>query len=215
MLNKQWTTALVLLLLVPLVFALEGVLFNLIDPERAAGHPDYASNFHLLSQMRMTCFFTSLAVVGVLWVLVCLMVIRAKKRSPAWLPLAIFGPFGFAVLATLNSRAPVENDRYAQFVGKMNGLVRAAYEVGAFVLIWMVAYEAMVAKRILMIMYQAAVTEMSTGQIMDVQNASSGMWAFSEGNEVMYFVILLYLLRPMVVSAISELAKTMGSPKAG
>lgn len=215
MINKQWVMALVLLLLIPLVFALNGFLFNLIDPESAAGHPDYARNFHLLTQLLVACFFTCLAAVGVLWIAACLLVIRSKKRSPVWLLLAVFGPFGFAVLATLSSRVTVETDRYARFVGKMNGLVRAVYEVGCFVTIWIVAYEAMVFKRMLIILYQAAISGMSMAQIMDVQNASSGMWAFSEGNAVMYFVVLLYLLRPMVFSVIERFAGTMGTPKAG
>lgn len=211
MINKQRIAALVVLLLIPLVLALNGLMFNLIDPERAAGHPDYARNYHLLTELRITCFLASLAIVAVLWFVVCLLVIRSKGRSPFWLLLAMLGPFGFAVLATLNSRTPADIDRYARFVGKMNGLVRAAYELCAFVLIWMLAYQAMLLKRVLMIMYQAAATGVSTAQIIDVQNASSGMWAFSEGNEVMYFVILLYLLRPMIFSGIHGVVTKVGS----
>jgi hypothetical protein len=49
---------------------------------------------------------------------------------------------------------------------------------------------------------------------MSIRDASGGMWAFSEGNEVMYFVILLYLLRPMVFSIVARVASTMASPSA-
>lgn len=213
MINKQWIVALVLLLLMPLLLVLDGFLLNVFNPELAAGHPDYVRNYHLLNELRIASFLACLAVVAVLWVVVCLLVIRSKKRSYFWLPLAVFGPFGFAVLATLGSRTHADTDRYARFVGKMNGLVRAAYEIGIFVIIWMLAYEAMVLKRILMIMYQAAVTGISTAQIMDVQNASGGMWAFSEGNEVMYFVILLYMLRPMIFSMASRVAETAVTTK--
>lgn len=38
---------------------------------------------------------------------------------------------------------------------------------------------------------------MSVAQIIDIQNASSGMWAFAEGNEVMFLVVVLYLIRPI------------------
>jgi hypothetical protein len=67
----------------------------------------------------------------------------------------------------------------------------------------------MVLKRTLMIRHEAAITGLSTAQIMDLQNASGGMWAFAEGNEVMYLVILLYLLWPIVFSIVGRVA----SPK--
>jgi hypothetical protein len=56
----------------------------------------------------------------------------------------------------------------------------------------------MILKRNLMIWYQSATTGVSTAQIIAIQDASSGMWAFGEGLEVMFFVILLYLLRPIL-----------------
>jgi hypothetical protein len=71
----------------------------------------------------------------------------------------------------------------------------------------------MVLKRTLIIRYEAATTGVSTAQIIDIQNASSGMWAFGEGMEVMYFVVLLYLLRPIVFRIVGHLAATMASPK--
>ena len=67
-----------------------------------------------------------------------------------------------------------------------------------FLIIWELAYQGMVLKRNLMIMFESARTGISTTQIINVQNASSGMWAFSEGLEVMYLVVLLYLLWPSV-----------------
>ncbi len=50
MTKKQWVVAIVLLLLIPAVLMLGGMIFNLINPEIAAGHPNYVRNFHLLSQ---------------------------------------------------------------------------------------------------------------------------------------------------------------------
>jgi hypothetical protein len=214
MMKKQWVVALVLLLLIPLVFALGGILYNLINPEIAAGHPNYARNYQLLSLLKNLCFFASLAVAGVLWVLACLLVIRSKKRSYLWLLLAALGPLGFAALATLNDRAALVTDSYTQFVRKLNWLVRAGYEVCSFVIIWEFAWQAMVLKRALMIRYEAAATGVSIAQIIDVQNASSGMWAFGEGMEVMYFAVLLYLLRPIVFRIVAHVAATVASPKA-
>src|ERR1700760_4207780 len=106
MIKKQWIAALVLFLLIPLVVALGGMLFNLVNPEIAAGHPNYVHNYHPLSLLRGTSFWGSVAVVAVLWLLVCLLVIRSKQRSHLWLVLALLGPFGFAVLAMLNDRVP-------------------------------------------------------------------------------------------------------------
>jgi hypothetical protein len=152
--------------------------------------------------------------VAVLWLLVCLLVIRSKKRSPLWLFMAALGPFGFAVLAMLNDRAPAETDSYARFVRNLNRFVRVGYELCTFVIVWVLAEEGMVFKRTLMIRHEAAITGMSVAQIIDRQNASSGMWAFAEGNEVMYLVILLYLLWPIVFNMVGRVAATTASPKA-
>jgi hypothetical protein len=214
MIKKQSVAALVLLLLIPLVLALGGLLFNLIHPEIAAGHPNYARNYHLLSLLKNMSFWASVAGVAVLWLLVCLLVIRSKKRSHLWLFLAALGPFGLAVLAMLHDRAPAETDWHARFVRKLNWFVRAGYELCTFVIIWVLAYEAVVLKRTLMIRYEAATTGVSTAQIIATQNASSGMWAFAEGNEVMYLVVLLYLLWPIVFNIVGRVAANMASPKA-
>jgi len=212
--KKQSVLALVLLLLIPFVLILGGRLFSLIDPEIAAGHPNYVRNYHLLSQLKISFFWASLAAVAVLWMLVCLLVIRSRKRSLLWLFLAALGPFGFAVLAMLNDRSSAEPDRYTRFVRNMKWFVRVAYELCTFVVIWVLAYEAMALKRTLMIHYEAATTGVSTAQIINLQNASSGMWAFAEGNEVMYLVVLFYLLRPVVFRIVCHVAATMSPPRA-
>jgi hypothetical protein len=214
MMKKQWVVALVLFLLIPLELKLGGMLFSLINPESAAGHPNYVQNFHRLSLLKHMALWGSEAGVFVLWLLVCLLVIRSKKRSPLWLFMAALGPIGFAVLAMLNDRAPAEADSYARFVRNLNWLVRAGYEICIFVLAWVLAYQGMVFKRNLMIRHQAAVTGMSVAQIMDQQNASSGMWAFAEGNEVMFLVILFYLLWPIVFNIVGWVAGATVASKA-
>ena len=213
MIKKQSLMALVLLLLIPLVLVLGGMLFSRINPEVAAGHPNYVQNYQRLSLLKHMSFWASVAAVAVLWLLVCLLVIRSKKRSHLWLFLAALGPFGFAVLAMLTDRAPAETGRYVRFVRSLNRFVRVGYELCTFVIVWVLAYEAMVLKRTLMIRYEAATTGVSIAQIIDRQNASGGMWAFAEGNEVMYLVVLLYLLWPIAFSVAGRVAATMASPE--
>ena len=214
MMKKQTVIALVLLLLIPVVLRLGGWLFSLINPEIAAGHPDYVRNYHFLSLVKHMSMWGSFVAVAILWLLVCFLVIRSKQRSLWWLFFAALGPFGFAILSMLNDRAPAEMDRYARFVRSLNWFVRAGYEVFTFVVIWLLAYQGMVLKRNLMILYQSATTGMSSAQIIDQQNASSGMWAFAEGNEVMYLVVLFYLLWPIVFNIAGRVATAMASPKA-
>jgi len=211
--KKQTVAAVALLLLIPVVLMLGGLLFSLINPEIAAGHPNYERNFHLLSLVKIMTIWATAAVVTVLWVLVCLQVIRSKKRSAAWLLLAALGPFGLAVLAMLGDRETSETDPYSAFVRNLNGFVRGGYEVCTFVIAWILAYEAMVVKRALMIRYEAATTGSSVAQVMDRHNASGGMWAFAEGLEVMFLVVLLYLLRPVVFNVVSRVTGIKTPPK--
>src|SRR5580704_11987157 len=188
MIKKDSLVALVLLLSIPLIMGIGGVASNLINPEIAAGHPNYARNFHMLSLLKMTTFFASLAGVAAVWIVACFLVLRSKKRSRFWLLLLPFGPLGFAVLSMLNDRAPAEPDRYALFLRKMKWWVFIGYELCSFAVLWELAYESMVLKRTLMIWYESVTTGVSPAQIMDIQNASSGMWAFGEGMEVMFLV---------------------------
>lgn len=237
--KKEWLAALVLLLLIPVVLRLGGVLFSLINPEIAAGHPNYVRNYHLLNLLRLSMMWGSGLVVLVLWVLVCLLVIRAKKRSAAWLVLAVLGPLGLAILAMLNDRETtndretlngpketdgratanggeaVETDRYSRLVRKMHWLVRAGYEVCSLFIVWELAWEGMILKRAVMIRLEAARTGMTVAQVIDLHDASGGMWAFSEGLEVMFFMVLLYLLRPLLFNLVARVvATTRPSPKA-
>ena len=213
MMKKQTVVALVLLLLIPVVSMLGGFLFSMINPEIAAGHANYVRNYHLLSLVKNMAFLASGAVVVILWLLICFLVIRSKERSSLWLFFAALGPVGFAILAVLNERAPAETDRHARFVRSLNRFARVGYEVCTFVVIWLLAYQAMVLKRNLMIMYQSAITGISTSQIIATQNASSGMWAFAEGIEVMFMVVLFYLLRPIVFNIVGRVTATMASLK--
>jgi hypothetical protein len=213
--KKQSVVALVLLLLIPVVTVLGGIGFSLIDPERAAGHPDYVRNYHMLSMLKMGLMYGSMACVWVLWLLVCILVVRSKNRSYLWLFMAALGPLGFAVLASLNDRTATEIDSYTRFLRKMNWYVRAGYEVLSFVVIWELAWQAMILKSSLQIRYESFTTGVSIEQINAVRDASSGMWAFGEGMEVMYLAVLLYLLRPFVFRVVAYVVTPMVGRRAG
>ena len=213
MFKRDYGLAVVSFLLIPVVVVAGGMLINFINPEIAAGYPNYVRNFWLLNLAKkffmLAVFLASMG----LWFLTCFFLVKSKQQSYAWLVLAMLGPVGFIILTMLKDKAPALGDLHQQFVGKLKLYLRVAYVLCFFVLVWVVAYQGMVLKRDLMIMHQAAVTGMSTAQIIDQQNASSGMWAFSEGNEVLYLVVLFYLLRPICFNAIGHLPKSGASAK--
>ena len=90
--KKQYFVALALLLAIPVVLVLGGALFSFINPEIAARTSNYVRNWHLLHMLKMMVLWATAAVAFVLWLLVCLQVIRAKNRSAAWLVLTNSAP---------------------------------------------------------------------------------------------------------------------------
>jgi len=213
MMKKEWVLAVVLLMLIPVVLMLGGALFSFINPEIAAGHANYVLNYQLLNLVKKMVILGTAGTVLLLWVLVCLQVIRAKKQSLSWLVLAALGPFGLAILAMLNDKNAVATDPYSQFVRKMHWLVRTGYELCTVAIVWELAYEGMVLKRAVMERIEAARTGMSVAQVVDLHNASGGMWAFAEGLEVLFFLVLLYLLRPVVFNLLWRMFATTAAPK--
>jgi hypothetical protein len=207
MFKKHYVLAIFSFLLIPAVAVLAAMLFNSINPEIAAGHPNYERNFRLLTLAKNLSMLAALLVNVGLWFLTCFFLVKSKKQSYRWLPLAMLGPFGFIILTILSDNAPAHGDLYQQFVGKLKIYLRVAYELCIFVVMWVAAYQTMVLKRNLMIMYEAATTGTSTAQIINQQNASSGMWAFSESLEVLYLVVLFYLLWPICFNVVGHLPK--------
>ena len=65
-----------------------------------------------------------------------------------------------------------------------------------------------------MIRYESATTGNATAQIIAAQNASSGVWAFSEWIETMYVVVLLYMIWPIVFNRVSGVVPSMAPRKA-
>ena len=214
MIKKQLLVALLLLLLIPVVMLGGGFLFSLINPEIAAGHPNYVRNWHLLNSLKTGVIWGMFGTVFALYLIGSYLVIRSKHQSSLWLLLAALGPLGFAILSVLNDRAPSQNDRYSRFLRSMHWSLRVGYEVVSFVVIWTLAWNIMLLKRYAMIKYQSITTGMSTAQIMAIQDASSGMWAFAEGLEIMFFVIVLYLLRPILFNLVARIATPKPVPTA-
>jgi hypothetical protein len=206
MIKKQLLVALLLLLLIPVVMLGGGFLFNLINPEVAAGHSNYVRNWHLLNQLKSLVMLAMFASVVALYLLGSYLVIRSKHQAGIWLILALLGPLGFAILSVLNDRAPSQTDRYSRFLRSMNWFLRAGYEILSFVLICELSWQLMILKRNLLIHYQSVITGVSPAQIIATQNASSGMWAFGESLEVMFFVIVFYLLRPILFNLTARIA---------
>jgi len=71
----------------------------------------------------------------------------------------------------------------------------------------------MVLKRNLMMLYEAATTGTYTAQIINQQNASSGIWVFSESLEVLFLVVLFYLLWPIGFNVVGRLLRLWPSSK--
>ena len=213
MFKRPYVLAIVSFLMIPAVTVLAGILINSIDPEIAARTSNYERNYRLLNLAKTLSVLAVLLVIMGLWFLTCFFLVKSKKRSYGWLPLAMFGPFGLIILTMLSDNASAPGDLYQQFIGKLKIYLRVAYELGFFVVVWVGAFLTMVLERDLMIIYEAATTGASTAQIIDQQNASSGMWAFREGLEVLFLVVLFYLLWPICFNAVGRLPRLWTSAK--
>jgi hypothetical protein len=111
--------------------------------------------------------------------------------------LAVLGPLGFMLMTLLPDKAPAPADLYQQFIRRQGLYLRIVYEILFFVAIWNIAYESVVVLSYFLILAEAARTGNSIAQIVDVQLASSGMWAFSEGMEECFLMVMIYLLWPL------------------
>lgn len=98
MIRKYYGLSVLVLLLIPLAAMLAAGLFDAINPELAAGHANYARNYALLEHLRNGISLAALALLGSLWLLAGIWLLRAKSRRRAWLWLALAGSLGFAAL---------------------------------------------------------------------------------------------------------------------
>jgi hypothetical protein len=202
--KRDSVLALVCYLAIPAVVMASGALFRLIDPEMARGRATYVRDYQLLELARLGALGAAAGLALVLWISCCYLVLKSRQRSLGWLALAVAGPFGFIVIGALEDRSPAPGDRYQQLIGGMKTYWRILLEIGFFVSVWSLAYQSMVLKRDMMITLESLTTGTPASTIIARQNASSGMWAFGEGLEVTYLVILMYLLWPIVFNLVGR-----------
>jgi hypothetical protein len=213
MLKKNSILAIGSFLLIPIVSVLGAMLFNFINPEIAAGHANYQRNYRILDMTKHIVLWSASLVNIWLWFLTSFFLVKSRKQSYLWLFLTILGPFGFIILTMLRDRAPELGDLQQLFVKKLKIYLRVPYELGFFIIVWVLADQIVVLKRDLMIIYESYMTGISTEEIINQQSASSGMWAFGEGLEEMYLAVLFYLLWPFCFYAMGHLPKLWTSSK--
>ena len=205
--KRAYIQALVCYLAIPAVVIASGVLFRLIDPEMARGTADYVRNYHIFELLRTGTVWSAMALVVVLWTACCFLVLESRQRALPWLVLAAGGPLGFTFIAMLADKAPLPEDLYQHFLKSLKIYWRLALEIAMFVAVWTLAYEAVMLKHDLMVAFESFRTGTPVAAIIAEQNASGGMWAFSEGLQVMYLVALIYLLWPLLFNWTARLRR--------
>ena len=209
MIKKYYILAVISFFMIPAVTLLGGMIFSSINPEIAVHTNNYVRNYRLLDLARNASLLAAFLVIIGLWILTCFFLLKSKQQSYWWLLLALLGPFGFIVMTILKDNAEEHWGLYCQFVRRINVYLRVAYELCTVFIVWNLADQFVVLKRNLMIKYEAATRGVPITQIIYEQNASSGMWAFSEGLEVLYLVVLLYLLWPICFNLTGHLLKLL------
>jgi hypothetical protein len=212
MLKRHYVIAVVCYIAIPVVVIVGVRLSLLIDPEMARGTADYARNFQLLQTVATSGLWATAGLALVLWALTCYLVLKSRQRSVLWLALAAAGPLGFMFIAMLTDRSPAPDDLYQHFVRRLKFYWRVPLEIALFISAWVLAYQGVVLKRDLLISFESSSTGVPVETIIARQNASSGMYAFSEGLEEMYLVILLYLLWPIFFNFVGQRFKRRTNP---
>lgn len=209
--KRHYVLAIACYLAIPVLVIAGGTLFSLIDPEIARGHADYVRNYRLLDLARVGALRASWFLALILFIMTCYYILASRQCSLGWLALAAAGPFGLIAMTMLPDRSPDVEDRHQQFIRQLKMHWRIPLEIALFFGVCYVAYEAVVVKRDLMIRYESFTTGVPVETIVAIQNESSGMWAFSEGNEMMYLIGLTYLLLPFLFNLVTQRLKSRTS----
>lgn len=205
MVRKEYGLALVCYLLIPVVLISGGGIFQLIDPEFARGYADYVRVYRWLELAREAVLVVAGGMALILWIMVGYLVLHSRCRSWRWLILMAAGPLGFSLIAMLEDQSPTAKDHYQHFIQALPVAWRVPLELAVFGSIWFLAYAGVVLQRELMIVVEAFSTGTPTSTIIARQDASSGMWAFGEGLEVGFLVVLIYLLWPIAFNVLTQL----------
>ena len=211
--KRTYAMPLILYLSIPAVMFAGAALFRLFDPEKMArGHANYVRDYHLWELFGRGMLMATAGLMLCLWIWCCHVMLKSKHCSLRWLLLLALGPFGFIVIAALADRSPSPDDLYQQFIRNLTIYWRVLLEIAVFVSVFFIAYQFVVLHRELMISYESFTTGTPTATIVAEQDASSGMYAFSEGLEVFYFVVLIYLILPILFNLGGRLLKPRTSP---
>jgi hypothetical protein len=206
--RKYYGRSIVALLLIPVVALLASVIFNLIDPEVARGHANYARNFALLGHLRVGVLQAGLLLLIALWLLACHWLVRAKSRHGVWQLLALLGPPGFAVLMALSDRSlPGPGDSYQRQLARVPPLLRVLYEVLRFVASGCLAVLLVDGLDYGTALLDAARRGLTLAQVLAERDASSGMWAFGDSIRAACLFVLIYVLWPAGWNALAGLIR--------
>jgi hypothetical protein len=209
--RKNYALSVSAVLLIPVITVAEGWAFAALDPERAAGHPDYAHNFALREQLRSAALFGSLALECVLFFFACWWLLRAKSRTPGWMAWALVGAPGFAVIASLRDLAPLRpQDHYERLLARVPLPLRVLYEAGRFFVFWFAAMSFVTVWGYASALLEAAERGLTLTQLMAERDASSGMWAFGDLIRAAWVFIVMYALWPGVCNVIGGIAHRLG-----
>jgi len=201
--------------LMPVVLIAGVAVHGMIDPEMAARHANYERNYRLLEALRAAVLSGTFLAVLSLWFAMCLLLLKAKRRSLLWTVPGILGPLGLALITALKPRVVDPVDSYSSFVAKLGIVSRIGYEVLLFMGICALAMAAVSIHADLMIAWSAHVQQVPIEQILQERDASSGMYAFSEAMEALYLIACLYLLLPAAANWIHRLLRRGRLPTTG
>jgi hypothetical protein len=205
--KPHYIIALACYLAIPAVMIAGLGLSRLIDPELARFSTDYARNFRLLEMAATGAVMATAGLALALWAASYYLVLKSRQRSVLWLALAEAGPFGFMFITMLADPSPAPEDLHQEFIRKLKLYWRIPMEIAVFVSAWIIAYQCVVLKGELLITFESSWTGTAVETIIDRQNASSGMYAFGEGLELIFLVTLLSLLWPIFFNLVGQLFK--------
>jgi len=201
MIKKHYIFAIGSLLLIPAVTILGVIASTLINPEWAVRTANYERNYRLLDMARSGVLLVTLTADIALWFAACFFVLKSKMQSYWWIAAGLMGPLGLIVLTIVPDNAPSRGDLYQRFLRRMNAVPRIAYEIILFVVVWAGAFIAVALITEIRISAESIFTGTPRAQIVSVQLASSGMYAFGEGLEAIGLVVLFYLVFPVLFNA--------------
>ena len=208
--RKYYGLSVLALLLIPVAAMLAAGIFGAIDPDLARGHSDYARNYVLLEHLRTGAWLAALVLLGVMWLLACVWLLRSKSRRRVWLWLALLGSAGFAVLTALSDRSALSpNDAYGRLLARLPKLLRVLYEVVRFAAFVAVAWQLVEWFDYGTALLEATRRGVPLAGVLAERDASSGMWAFGDGMRAAFLFVLIYALWPASYNAMAGLIRCL------